>query len=49
MAEIVTLEVDDNGDVICRIPDEVLQLVAWAEGEEVEVVAVTAGILVRKA
>lgn len=37
-----------NGAAWCRIPDGVLGQLGWKEGDRVEVIATTAGIVVRK-
>lgn len=47
--ERVRLVEASNGAAWCRIPESVLTLLGWQEGDRVEVVATTAGIVLRKA
>ena len=45
---IVTLQQDENDDLLFEIPDQVLETLGWTEGDELEFEAVGDSVRVRK-
>lgn len=43
-----TVQETENGDIILEFPDEVLELVRWSEGDELEFAAVGNSIRITK-